>query len=299
MNPVLDLEAIALPTGNAVQLRWNNPSDDDFGGVTVRRNTGDYPTGPTDGTLVYRGENNGVVDLGGQETDSETAEPVFLDNGTMYYYAAYAHDVPPVDYSTAAQVSVAPAFALTDASIKKAVDAKHLVWAFLQQQIKNWSADVRVVKAYPQEILEAKADDTKKLLPCIEIEHFGGTPEHVGLGEVMGETYDPYTDKWEFRRGAVFGDSIGITISALNSDRRDSLSRMVRAILIYIEEYLMVFGISLRAVTEGPDLMTPEPGGMPFILYEKVITLDITTEVEIAETYDKVESATVSFIPET
>jgi len=299
MNPVIDLEAIALPTGNAVRLRWNNPDDDDFGGVTVRRKLGSYPTGETDGTLVFRNLGDGVVDVGGQDTSTETKEPVFLDNGTTYYYGVYAHDVPPVTYSTAAQVSIAPAFALTDASIKKAVDAKHLVYAFLKQQIENWNETIRVVKQYPVEILKGEAADALKLLPCIEIEHFGGAPQHLGIGEIMGDAYDPYTDKWELRRGAVFGDSIGITISATNSDVRDYVSRMVRAVLIYIEEYLMVFGVSLRAVNEGPDMMQPSPGGMPIILYEKVITLDLTTEVEIAESYDKIASVDVTVIPET
>ena len=62
-----------------IDLSWVNPALPDFDHVVVRRKEGGYPSGPTDGDLVYSGA--GVVHTDGGRTP-----------GTTYFYALYAFD---------------------------------------------------------------------------------------------------------------------------------------------------------------------------------------------------------------
>lgn len=64
---------------SAVKLTWVNPVDTDFAGVRIMRKTDGYPTGPSDGTLIYSGGANTYTDTG-------------LINGTTYYYRAFTFD---------------------------------------------------------------------------------------------------------------------------------------------------------------------------------------------------------------
>lgn len=47
-----------------VGLTWTNPTDADFGGVRVLRNTDRVPTSPTDGTVVFDGRGTSAIDRG-------------------------------------------------------------------------------------------------------------------------------------------------------------------------------------------------------------------------------------------
>ncbi len=58
------------------------------------RKTRGYPTGPTDGDLVYNGTGT-------------THQDRNLENGTPCYYAAFAYDEVP-NYSTAATATATP-----------------------------------------------------------------------------------------------------------------------------------------------------------------------------------------------
>ncbi len=69
----------ATPGDTIVTLSWINPTDIDFAATRIIRQTGGFPTGPFDGTLVYDGTATSTVDTG-------------LTNGVTYFYGAYAHD---------------------------------------------------------------------------------------------------------------------------------------------------------------------------------------------------------------
>jgi len=84
----------ATPGDAQVELNWTNPTDEDFAGVRIVRRTGQAPSSPTDGTVVYAGTGQTFLDTG-------------LDNGTTYYYAAYAYDEVP-NYAAAAHASGLP-----------------------------------------------------------------------------------------------------------------------------------------------------------------------------------------------
>ncbi len=84
----------ADPDDGQILLSWTNPADDDFVGVLIRRRDDDYPAGPEDGDFVYDGP-------------AETFTDFDLNNGTTYYYKAFAHDAEP-NYAEGVQISVAP-----------------------------------------------------------------------------------------------------------------------------------------------------------------------------------------------
>ncbi len=74
---VSDFQAIG--GDGVVHLTWSNPPDPDFAGVRIVRKTDSFPTGPNDGTLVYNG-------AGVSSDDTQ------VNNGTTYYYGAFAFD---------------------------------------------------------------------------------------------------------------------------------------------------------------------------------------------------------------
>ena len=92
LEPVSNFQAVA--GDGQVSLSWENPSNAVFKGTVVIRKTGSYPTGPTDGTEVYRGNDNSKVDTG-------------LTNGATYYYAAFRFDAAG-NYSTSVSASCTP-----------------------------------------------------------------------------------------------------------------------------------------------------------------------------------------------
>lgn len=81
-----------------ISLAWTNPTHPNFIGVKILRKTSEYPTSPTDGTLVYSG-------TGSSETDTG------LTNGTAYYYTAYTFNATP-EYSSGATAEATP-YAIT------------------------------------------------------------------------------------------------------------------------------------------------------------------------------------------
>lgn len=69
----------AKGSNGQINLTWNNPNDENFSGVLIRRKTSTYPTSPSDGVQVYSGNLQTVEDTG-------------LTNGTTYYYRAFAYN---------------------------------------------------------------------------------------------------------------------------------------------------------------------------------------------------------------
>ncbi len=95
-TPPANVSGLTATPGDArVTLNWTNPTDLDFVGVKVLRKTTAYPTGPTNGTLVYQGNAKTFADLG-------------VTNGVTYYYAVFAYDDVP-NYSSGAVVNATPA----------------------------------------------------------------------------------------------------------------------------------------------------------------------------------------------
>lgn len=83
----------ATPGQQQISLSWTNPTSD-FSGVKILRKTGSYPTGITDGSVIYDSNGTSFVDTN-------------LTNGTTYYYKAYSRDIV-LNYSSGAQVSATP-----------------------------------------------------------------------------------------------------------------------------------------------------------------------------------------------
>ncbi|MFA6243093.1 MAG: M4 family metallopeptidase [Candidatus Hydrogenedentales bacterium] len=73
---VTDFKANGASGSPNISLTWTNPAS--FDTIIVRRKLDAYPSGPTDGTLVYSGTGTSVVD--GPQA-----------NGTVCYYAAYVY----------------------------------------------------------------------------------------------------------------------------------------------------------------------------------------------------------------
>ena len=87
-----------------VTLRWTNPDDVDFDHTLIRYSTSAYPSSPTAGLPVENGSGGMFV------ADAATADSFAhtgLDNGTLYYYAAFAGDEVP-NYAAALTTSATP-----------------------------------------------------------------------------------------------------------------------------------------------------------------------------------------------
>lgn len=75
---------VAAPSNGIVRLSWVNPTSGNFQGTRILVKTGGYPANPNDGALVcdrntFPGQYDSYTHTG-------------LSNGTIYYYAAFAHD---------------------------------------------------------------------------------------------------------------------------------------------------------------------------------------------------------------
>jgi hypothetical protein len=94
----------AEPGDSLVTLTWTNPSDSDFDHAVIRYSKAAYPTGPTDGLPV-----DGVSgEFPGDPGASDQYVHIGRENGTTYYYAAFAADEVP-NYSVESQASATPA----------------------------------------------------------------------------------------------------------------------------------------------------------------------------------------------
>lgn len=76
----------ADPETDLIRLTWDNPSFPGFAGVRVVRKTTSFPSGPTDGTLIYDGTGESFPDTN-------------VSAGVTYYYAIFARNSAN-DYSS-------------------------------------------------------------------------------------------------------------------------------------------------------------------------------------------------------
>ncbi len=84
----------ADPRDKEIILSWQNPPDFDFDGVRIVRSDYSFPSGPFEGELVYEGDAVYFIDTG-------------LENGTRYYYSAFAYDKNR-NYSSGAVATAIP-----------------------------------------------------------------------------------------------------------------------------------------------------------------------------------------------
>jgi len=105
-TPPAHVSSFQATSGDScVTLSWTNPTDDDFVGTIIcYRTDGTYPTDHTDGTAVDNGND-------GKFLNSPGSNDGFVhggrQNGTSYYYSAFACDKVP-NYSEAAHASASP-----------------------------------------------------------------------------------------------------------------------------------------------------------------------------------------------
>jgi hypothetical protein len=80
LTPPANVSNFRATAGDSqISLSWTNPPDPDFAGVKILRKTENFPSGPTDGTLIYDGAGTSLVDPG-------------LTNGVTYYYGTFSYD---------------------------------------------------------------------------------------------------------------------------------------------------------------------------------------------------------------
>ena len=101
-SPVAALSSTAGDT--TVVLRWTNPGDADFDHTLIRYSTSEYPSGPGAGLPV---ENGADGEFAGAPASADSFTHAGLDNGTLYYYAAFAGDEVP-NYASAVTTSATP-----------------------------------------------------------------------------------------------------------------------------------------------------------------------------------------------
>ncbi|HZX49985.1 MAG TPA: hypothetical protein VFE94_02420, partial [Candidatus Paceibacterota bacterium] len=85
---------VASPGDREIELTWKNPLDTDFAGVKIMRSEEFYPTGSSEGFVIYEGSAESFLDTG-------------LENGTRYYYTAFAYDTDS-NFSSGAIASAIP-----------------------------------------------------------------------------------------------------------------------------------------------------------------------------------------------
>jgi len=92
-------------TATSIDVRWTKGAGGDY--TMVRRKTGDYPTGVTDGTQAY-------YNTGSDFSDTS------LDKGTTYYYRAWSRDSDSgyysASYTSASETTLKTAPTVTNAS---------------------------------------------------------------------------------------------------------------------------------------------------------------------------------------
>jgi len=100
-TPPAEVTAFAAIGGNTqVLLNWTNPTQLDYAGTMIRFKSTGYPTGPADGTLLYRQS----LSRGSSSGTSHTG----LVNGVTCYYAAFTYD-DSMNYSPGSLASATPA----------------------------------------------------------------------------------------------------------------------------------------------------------------------------------------------
>lgn len=87
----------------SVTLSWTNPLDADFDHTVIRYSTSDYPTDPEDALPVDGVDGKFPNSPGSSEQYVHTG----LENGTTYYYGAFAADEVP-NYSVESEANAVP-----------------------------------------------------------------------------------------------------------------------------------------------------------------------------------------------
>jgi len=112
MNPVETLSVQSRPQGNAIVVRWVNPTDSTFVGVKLYRKRGGAISGQSDpdAVLIYDGDGTYMIDWGRDYKDG------VLQNSVEYYYSIWAYDATPT-YSTVVSATTKPEYSVRSDNI--------------------------------------------------------------------------------------------------------------------------------------------------------------------------------------
>ena len=130
-----EVSGFSATAGNgSVGLSWSNPSDTNFSGVRIVRNSVWYPSDELDGTTVYNGSGNSVLDSG-------------LDNGYWCYYKAFTFN-PAGIYSTGSAASALPADTTPPSNVQgfAAVAGDHQVFLNWRNPVSGDFFGVKIVR---------------------------------------------------------------------------------------------------------------------------------------------------------
>jgi hypothetical protein len=95
--PVSNFKASSFHSGgtcSAVHLTWQNPNSPNYGGVEIRRRADQYPSSPSDGTLVVKANR-----------PASSFDDKGLAVNTTYFYSAFAYDTTGQLHSQAANAT--------------------------------------------------------------------------------------------------------------------------------------------------------------------------------------------------
>ena len=110
-----NVQNVVVASGDKqVRLTWTNPVGADYSATKILRRTDRYPTGPTDGSVIYWYNGTTCVDAG-------------LTNGQTYYYGVFAHDTS-YSYATGVFKSAYLNYNSTDGDFNSPSDTTN--WAF-------------------------------------------------------------------------------------------------------------------------------------------------------------------------
>jgi len=180
------LFAAAAGDGEVV-LTWTNPADSDFGGVRIQRGMTGYPASASDGTTVYDAAGQTVTDSG-------------VQNGTLYYYVAFAHDNEP-NYAGGVQASALPTAATAAAEVlERFYDVDDTLAALTDDVLPEAQRDALGAKLVEAE-LAYRQDD-----PCGAVEELEGF-------QTLAQTYRQAAAK------AAKAATVGVTEGLYNAAR--------------------------------------------------------------------------------
>ncbi len=123
------------PGNNRIGLTWTTPSATNVVGVRIVKSADWFPVDPTDGTTLFDGKGNAVLD-------------VQVENGSLYFYTAFTYDAQN-NFSLGVYAYAEPADTTPPANVSgfTATRGDHQVFLRWQNPADNDFAGVKVVRS--------------------------------------------------------------------------------------------------------------------------------------------------------